>query len=114
MNTPELCMEISSVRRNFSFQIIYLVIQDHIPVINILHGDLAFFSEWHWPVTIEGATRIHANSERTQRRVLIPSHAKKISYRNFDRRFCFAIPVNTENRIAPGSGWCHPDMLDRA
>src|SRR5690554_7612088 len=44
--------------------------------------------------------------------ILVPTHPKKISYRDFHGRFRLIVPVNSNNREAPVSGRGHPDLLD--
>jgi len=56
-------MKIGGVRWNIGEGVIDLVIEHHILLIDILHGDAAFLPKRHGPVAVEGAAWIDADGE---------------------------------------------------
>ena len=52
-------MKIGGIIWNSSECIINLVVQYHVFVVDIFHGNAAFFAERHRPVTVKGAARVY-------------------------------------------------------
>src|SRR5690554_7241361 len=78
----ELCMEIGSILRYIGQRIIDLIIEVHrLFIIDISHGDPAFFAERHHPITIERTTRIDGYRQGIQMGIFIPPHAEEITHR---------------------------------
>src|SRR6266576_900635 len=75
-------------------------------------GDARFFAERHRPVTIERAARVHAHRQRTDLAITAPAAREEIADRHFDRRFGFAVPVETQDRMPPVARGRHPDLLE--
>ena len=111
---PELGMEVGRIFRNIRECVIDLIIEGHLLLVQVFHGYLAAFAEGHNPVTVEGTSRIHTHRQRAYLSIFAPAAGKEIAHRNFDRGLFFTVPVEAQDRIAPISGRCHPDLLDGA
>src|SRR6516225_7074945 len=63
VQSSELGVEVGRISRNVGFKVINLIIQDHVLIGYIFHGNPAFFSEGHPPVTIKSTSRINADGK---------------------------------------------------
>src|SRR5208282_3517570 len=86
IHAPELRVEVRRVSRYFSEYIVDLIEQYHCRVRSIGHGNQASLSKRHFPIAIECAAGIHANRQRRNLRVLVPSAGEKIADRTLHRR----------------------------
>ena len=84
VDPPELGVKAGGILRHLGEGIVNLIVENHLLGRRIRHRDAATFPEWHRPVAVESAPRIHAHGERGDRGILTPSAGKEVTYRAFD------------------------------
>ena len=112
--TAELGVEISAVFRDILQFIVYLIVIGDGLFGAVLERNAAFFAKRHLPVTVKCASGVHANGQRGELCIFIPAGGEEITYGTLYGRLPVAVPVKPDDRIAPFSGWRHPDMVDHA
>src|SRR5258708_5259932 len=105
-------MKVSRVIGYLGEGIVNLVIYRVLFGVDVLDRDLAFFPEWHDPITVESAAGIHTNSKGREMSIFTPSCTKEIAQRHLYGRSGFIIPIHTQDGKAPGAGRSEPDMLN--
>jgi len=112
IDAPELGMQIACILWDVGQGVVDLIIEGHVFLVQVLHGDLARFPERHHPVAVEAASGIHADGQGGDLSEFSPAAGEKIPHRDLHGWFLFPVPVEPEDREAPVAGRRHPDLLD--
>ena len=114
IHAPELRMKVGAFRRNGPHFVGDLVIQHKFFIRAVLHRYAAALAERHAPIAIEGGARVHAYGKGTDGRVASPAAGKKVTDGALDGRRFTPVPIEAQNRVAPGASGRHPDVADHA
>ena len=61
IGSAQILALIAGISRDFRKRVIDLIIEDHLIVSEVFHGDFAFLAKWHLPIGVKTTARIHAD-----------------------------------------------------
>ena len=108
----ELRVEVARVVADLGQRIGDLIVELHLFVGEVLHGDPRRLPERHRPIAVERAARVDRNRQGVDLRVAAPARCEEVAHRRLHRRRRLTVPVDAQDRKAPVAGRGHPDVLN--